>query len=157
MLKMIFMYLSLFRSTEKTETKTDGKMIKSKQQRSGADVNHSPMSPSGVWLSCGAGTLQWSHPAKLHDLAMIPATTQIILTTWLWTSVQVPLHQYNIMTILPDHITADMGSPVASSQAPGVRPRDHQLPKVQCSHEHILHSCSDQRLLWILWKWCTSL
>ena len=83
MLKMIFMHLSLFRSTEMTETKTDGKMIKSKQQRSGADVNHSPMSPSGVWLSCGAGTLQWSHPAKLHDLAMIPATTQIILTTWL--------------------------------------------------------------------------
>ena len=79
------MHLSLFRSTEMTETKTDGKMIKSKQQRSGADVNHSPMSPSGVWLSCGAGTLQWSHPAtsKLHDLAMIPATTQIILTTWL--------------------------------------------------------------------------
>ena len=58
---MIFMYLSLFRSTEMTETKTDGKMIKSKQQRSGADVNHSPMSPSGVWLSCGAGILQPCH------------------------------------------------------------------------------------------------
>ena len=154
MLKMIFMHLSLFRSTEMTETKTDGKMIKSKQQRSGADVNHSPMSPSGVWLSCGAGTLQWSHPAKLHDLAMIPATTQTILTTWLWTSVQVPLHQYNIMTILPDHITADMGSPVASSQAPGVRPRDHQLPKVQCSHEHILQ-WPDPSLNVV--KWCTSL
>ena len=77
---MIFMYLCLFRSTEMTETKTDGKMIKSKQQRSGADVNHSPMSPSDVWLSCGAGTLQWSHPAtsnlktarSCHDTGYYP-------------------------------------------------------------------------------------
>ena len=75
---MIFMYLSLFRSTEMTETKTDGKMIKSKQQRSGADVNHSPMSPSGCLAQLRCGDTAMVTPCHLetarscHDTGYYP-------------------------------------------------------------------------------------